>query len=138
MFESYHPYESIEFYKNPVCKLTKYGKNYSFLVTPYAHIYAKKRFGVETFIGDNEQSCPSGIELEDEGSDASAGSHLETRTYYNENMIGGDILFHNPFLRFTDATIAVLMDTGNYKVNWANAVPLVYGHPESIDGKPID
>ena len=52
-------------------------------------------------------------------------------------MIGQNIGLGVPFLRFTDATMAVLMDTGNYKVNWANLKPLVYGHPESIDGNPI-
>ncbi|EAY20145.1 GP63-like [Trichomonas vaginalis G3] len=136
-FEKYHPPESTEVYKDPVCKLTKYKKNYLFLVTPNAHVYAKKRFGVETFIGDNGTSCPAGIEMEDGGSIGTAGSHLEARTYNSENMIGTDIGYPVPFLRFTDATLAVLMDTGNYKINWANAKPLVYGHPESIDGKPI-
>ena len=52
-------------------------------------------------------------------------------------MIGEEVGSPVPFLRFTDATLAVLLDTGNYKVNWANAKPLVFGHPESINGKPI-
>ena len=30
------------------------------------------------------------------------------------------------------------MDTGNYKINWANTKPLVFGHPESINGKTIE
>ncbi|EAY02379.1 GP63-like [Trichomonas vaginalis G3] len=137
LFKDYHPYENPEPHKNPVCKLTKFGRDYTFLVTPYSHIFAKKRFGVETFIGDNNTNCPAGIELEDGGSSGTAGSHLEYRTYNTENMVGEDINYPVPFLRFTDAMLAILMDTGNYKVNWANAKPLVYGHPESIDGKPI-
>ncbi|EAY11996.1 GP63-like [Trichomonas vaginalis G3] len=137
LYEKYHPHENPEPYKNPVCQFTKYGKNFTFLVTPYSHIFAKKRFGVETFTGDDGKSCPSGIELEDGGTSATALSHLEYRTYYTEYMIGQEFGSDGPFPRFTDATMAILLDTGNYKVNWANLKPLVFGHPESIDGKPI-
>ncbi|EAX79595.1 hypothetical protein TVAG_473690 [Trichomonas vaginalis G3] len=42
-----------------------------------------------------------------------------------------------PFSRWTDAVLAVLMDTGNYKVNWQMGQPLVWGNPESIDGNTI-
>lgn len=137
MFEHYHPHENPEPYKDIICKLTKYGKTFSFLVTPHSHIFAKKRFGVDVFTGDNGTSCPSGIELEDGGSEGTAGSHLEMRTYYTEYMIGMVTYSNGPFVIFTDATMAVLLDTGNYKINWANIKPLVYGHQESINGNPI-
>ncbi|EAY02268.1 hypothetical protein TVAG_030840 [Trichomonas vaginalis G3] len=45
----------------------------------------------------------------------------------------------NSFIgRLTDASIAILQDTGNYICNWSMARPLVWGNPESqIGGKPI-
>lgn len=116
LYEFYHPHENPETYKNITCQISKYGITYTFLITPHAHIFAKKRFGVETFIGDNGTSCPSGIELEDGGSVGTAGSHLEYRTFNTEYMVGSVIEYPVPFSRFTDATMAILLDTGNYKV----------------------
>ncbi|EAY16082.1 GP63-like [Trichomonas vaginalis G3] len=75
---SFHPYEQEDkLYITSTCQLTKYNKKYNFLVTPYAHLYAKKRFGVDKFYGDKNKSCPAGIELEDQGGQTTAGSHLE-------------------------------------------------------------
>lgn len=138
VFRQFHSYDDSTFYKDPICNITKFGRGFSFLVTPYAHIFAKKRFGLDKFVGDDGKSCPSGIELEDGGGVGTAGSHLESRTYESEYMVGSDTGQPTPYLRLTDATLAVLMDSGNYKVNWAKAVPLVFGHPESINGKPIE
>ncbi|EAX96019.1 GP63-like [Trichomonas vaginalis G3] len=139
LFEHYHPINSTTPYgNNALCSFTKYGRKFTFLVTPYCHLFAKKRFGVETFYGDNGAKCPSGIELEDQGSSSTAGSHLEKRVYNSEIMVGDDTLTKIPFFRYSDATLSILMDTGFYQINWANAQPLVFGHPESIDGKPIE
>ncbi|EAY11997.1 GP63-like [Trichomonas vaginalis G3] len=116
-YSFYHPREDPKPYKKPTCRLKKYGKNYTFLVTPYSHIFAKKRFGVETFRGDNGKTCPSGIELEDGDTGETSSSHLKLRTYNTEFMTCDEVGSPGPFFRFTDATMAVLMDTGNYKVN---------------------
>lgn len=34
-YDKYHPHENPEPYKNPICQFSKYGKNFTFLVTPY-------------------------------------------------------------------------------------------------------
>ena len=60
----------------------------TFLTTPYAHIFAKNRYGVDKFIGDNGAECPAGIELENGGGDKTAFSHLEARTMLDDIMIG--------------------------------------------------
>lgn len=136
-WQDYHPYNTNQPHKQIKCQLTKYNKEFDFLVTPYAHIYAKKRFGVDKFVGDDNKECPAGIEIED-GSSA-GGSHLEARTYVSEMMIGTTISQRSgPYSRLTDASMALLLDTGNYKVNWSMGQPLIWGNPESINGKPIE
>ncbi|KAI5537059.1 regulation of choline O-acetyltransferase protein, partial [Trichomonas vaginalis G3] len=136
-FRHYHPHDSITPHSQIVCSFRKYGRDFSFLVTPYAHKFAVKRFGVEVFVGD-DRTCPSGLEIENDGGQGTAGSHLEARSYMSDLMVGMTIQTKSgPYSRLTDAVLAVLMDTGNYKVNWRMGQPLVWGHPESIDGKPI-
>ncbi|EAY04846.1 GP63-like [Trichomonas vaginalis G3] len=137
LYNAYHPHESTDPHPQITCSIRKYGRNFKFLVTPYAHKYAVKRFGVEKFIGDNGE-CPSGLEIEDGGGSGTAGSHLEARTYMSDLMVGATIQTQSgPFSRLTDAVLAILLDTGNYKVNWKMGQPLVWGNPESIDGKQI-
>lgn len=138
-YEKFHSHESNLPFQNPTCSLTKNGKSFTFLVTPYAHIFAQKHFGVDTFTGDDGTSCLSGIELEDGGGGGTAYSHVEGRTFMSELMVGVTIqLQSGPFIRMTDASLAVLEDTGNYKTNWSYARPLIWGNPESIDGKIIN
>ena len=104
-----------------------------FITTPYAHNFATKQFGTKTFVGDNG-TCPSGIEIEN----TELGSHLPGRVYMTDLMTSINIQTDaGPFTRLTDASMALLQDTGNYKVTWTMGQPLVWGHPESIDGNPI-
>ena len=136
-FNNYHPYETSNRHSQITCTMKKYGRTYNFLVTPYAHNFAVKQFGVQTFVGD-DKTCPSGIEIEDACGGGTAGSHLEGRVYMTELMTGQTIQTESgPFNRLTDASMAILQDTGNYKVDWRMGQPLVWGHPESIDGNPI-
>nr|ADB92609.1 GP63 protease [Trichomonas vaginalis] len=136
-FRDYHPHESIIPHSQIICSFRKYGRDFSFLVTPYAHKFAVKRFGVQEFQGD-DRTCQSGLEIENDGGQGTAGSHLEARSYMSDLMVGMTIQTKSgPFARLTDAVLAILLDTGNYKVNWRMGQPLVWGHPESIDGKPI-
>lgn len=137
-FPKMHPHEEIKPYDEIYCNFTKYGRNFSFLVTPMCHRFAVNQFGVEEFEGDNGVKCPAGIELESGGGEGTKGSHLKERVYMSDVMVGMVIsLDKYSFSRLTDATLAVLIDTGNYKVNWTMAQPLVWGHPESINGKHI-
>ncbi|EAX73365.1 GP63-like [Trichomonas vaginalis G3] len=136
-FDYYHPHESTSPHSRITCSFTKYGRSFTFLVTPYAHKFAMKRFGVQEFQGTYGK-CPSGIEIENDGGQGTAGSHLEARSYMTDLMVGMTIQTEaGPFSRLTDAVLAVLMDTGNYKVNWQMGQPLVWGNPESIDGNTI-
>lgn len=136
-FNYYHPYGTNKPHEQITCSFTKSGKRFTFLVTPYAHIFAKKQFGVETFYGD-DGNCPSGIEIEDGGGKGTRRSHVEGRTYMTDLMTGVTIqTTAGPFNRLTDATLAILQDTGNYKVNWRMGQPLVWGHPESINDQYI-
>lgn len=115
--------------------MSNLGKNFTFLITPHSHKWAVKHYSVDTFYGDNETSCPSGIELEVSAVSASLNNvvHLETRTNFTELMATNELtaIYYNH--RLADATLAVLQDTGNYKCNYTLAQPLVWGHPESID-----
>lgn len=52
----FHPYENGTAYNTTMCKLTRFNRTYNILVTPYAHKYAVKHYGVETFEGDNSTS----------------------------------------------------------------------------------
>ncbi|EAX97594.1 GP63-like [Trichomonas vaginalis G3] len=139
MFSWYHPYENSQPYNNPTCQLTIHKKSFTFLTTPYSHIFAKKRYGVETF-SNGTHSCPSGIEIEDGGGEGTSGSHLEGRVFYSDLMTGTVMSdASGPFQRLTDAVMAILQDTGNYKCDWKYAQPLVWGNPEStIGGQPIN
>ena len=135
-FPFYHPENDNTPYDQILCSLIdQYDKNHTFLVTPNSHSYAQIHYGVDTFYGVNG-NCPSGIELEDGGYVGHYGSHLEGRLFYTEFMVASLVLL-TPFMRITDATAAVLMDTGNYDINFTMLRPIVWGNGDSITGNPI-
>lgn len=114
------------------CSLNIKGKRTNFLVTPYARKFAKKHYGVARVYGDNSASCPAGIEIDD------TRSHLHAKTFHSEAMMTYSTTYdEGPFQRVTDASMAVLQDSGNYKIDFRMVRPLVWGNPESINGKPI-
>ncbi|EAY19109.1 GP63-like [Trichomonas vaginalis G3] len=150
LIEKFHPIGNYDPYpaNESICHYTKHGVDFVVLTTPYAHIFAKNHYGVDEFVGDNGEKCKSGIHLETGGdSDFITLQHLEGRLFVDDIMVSinlglrereNDIpVLSDSFQRVTDATLAVLLDTGNYKVNYTMASPLVWGNPESIDGKPI-
>ncbi|EAY02276.1 hypothetical protein TVAG_030920 [Trichomonas vaginalis G3] len=112
------------------CSLTKNGKRFSFLIGPYSHLFARKNYGIDEFVGD-DNTCPSGIEQ--------SGSILKSTKFFTDILASAFV--QNPglhFERITDATMALFQDTGHYLCNWSMAQPLVWGNPESqIGGKPI-
>lgn len=137
-FKNFHPYEDRKPYSNPICKLSVKGKQMAFLTTPYAQKYAKKHYGVTIFEGDNGKICPAGIEFDNGEGHDTARSHLAQRTFFTELMTGATIQKEKgQFIRLTDASMALLQDTGNYKVDYRLVQPLVWGNPESINGHPI-
>lgn len=132
-YDYFHPVDSFTPYSNPLCTITRKGKQFTFLTTPYCHKFAVKHFNMEYFEGDNGERCLSGIELEDGDGSQNSLSHLETRTYMTEFMLPTAFTNYR-FSRFTDATAAVLLDTGNYIINYSNLQPLLWGNKESFDG----
>lgn len=137
----YHHRNSTLYYstKQQRCTLSKYGKNYTFLTGPYSHLFAQKHYGVDVFVGD-DKNCSSGIELEDGFEDiGSDGSHIKASRFFTDLNIGMSVQQETAIVeRITDATIAILQDTGNYICNWSMARPLVWGNRESqIGGEPI-
>ena len=130
-YENFHPRGLYRAYPTYNCTLTKNGKQRVFLTTPYSHIYAVKHFGVEYFYGDDGTRCPSGIELEDYDDNY---NHLKSRMFFTEVFSSLTYTTTGPFIRFTDASLALLLDTGNYDVDWSYASPILWLNSDSIDG----
>ena len=84
------------------------------LVTPKVKEEARQHFNCNTL---------EGAELENQGGKGTALAHLEKRLFENEGMTG--IFTHNSV--FSRLTLAVMEDTGWYKVNYQLAEPLQWG-----------
>ena len=136
-YQYYHPKDSFVPYSQILCSLDKYGLRRTFLVTPHAHKLAQKHFGIDEIRGDDGSTCPSGIELENGGGQGTATAHPESRVYLSELMVGVSISDHGNFNRFTDVSMAFLLDTGNYDVDWRKGQPILWGNGNSINGRPI-
>ena len=137
----YHPKNSTKPYPDEkvYCSFTKYGRKYNFLIAPYSHLFAQKHYGVDVFEGD-DKSCPSGIEIQFDGVRGTNYNFIKGRLF-NTDLSTQYYLQSgtNTKLRITDATMAIIQDTGNYICNWSMGKPLVWGNPESqIGGKPIN
>ena len=90
---------------NPTIEETVNGATRKLLATPKVLYYARGHFG-----------CPSltGVELENQGGDGSAGSHWEARIMLGDYMLSTDY----PELVVSDITLAVFEDSGWYTVNY--------------------
>ena len=132
LFEFYHPPGSNDPYDQIICTMKRQNKEMRFFVTPHAHTFAVKHFGLETFEGDDGQSCPSGIELEDYDEDF---NHPKERVYFTEQINYMLFTTTEKFARITDVTLALLLDTGNYQINYTYFQPILWLNGDSIDGK---
>lgn len=132
-YSKFHPYENNEPHSTITCSVNKYNQNHKLLVTPYAHKWAQKHYSIDQIVGDGGHVCLSGIELENEEFSNEFGNHLKMSKFFTDVMtINHNQPSRGKFTRLTDATLAVLQDTGNYKCNWSLAQPLVWGNKESI------
>ncbi|EAY15091.1 hypothetical protein TVAG_392080 [Trichomonas vaginalis G3] len=125
----FHAKLSSNYYPNPYCFFTKNEIQYAVLTTPYAHHHGKHFFGQEWFVGD-DNTCPSGVLLYPDS--------LRPHTaFYPEDMLVPLNLQHDgvPFLRFTEVTMANLLDSGNFEVDWRFGKPLIFGNKEYINGE---
>ena len=128
-FLDYHPKGDNTPYSDIFCTLNDAttGKRHKFLVTPHAHKFAVMQYGVDEFVVGNSR-CKSGIEIEDGGGQGTAGSHPECRIANSELMVGVSLESAGEFQRFTALSAAMLLDTGNYDINWRKVQPLLWGH----------
>ena len=94
----------------------KKGEEYKYLTTPKLLEVAREHFG-----------CPTwpGVALEDDGGDATAGSHFDRRMVMNEFMEGAYAGFPIKKSKFT---LAFLEDTGWYRADFTQAEQLVWGY----------
>ena len=135
-FENYHAKGSTKLAgKNAICTMKSHGLQRSYLVTPWAHQMAKKHFNLDKFKGDENAECRSGIELEDSKNKEYAGAHPEGRVYLSEVMTGHEISLVGAFRRFTDVSAAMLLDTGNYEIDFKHVKPIVWGNGEAFPDK---
>jgi len=84
------------------------------MVTPKVKEEVRRHFNCSTL---------EGAELENQGGEGTALAHWEKRLFENEGMTG--IFTHNP--AFSRLTLALMEDTGWYKVNYEMAEPLQWG-----------
>ncbi|KAI0240867.1 Leishmanolysin-like peptidase [Lamellibrachia satsuma] len=95
-------------------------KNVTMLVTPTVVREARRHFGCATL---------EGAELEDQGGSGTKISHWEKRVFENEAMTG--IVTQNAV--FSRVTLALMEDTGWYRVNYKMAEPLLHGYGKGCD-----
>lgn len=132
-YKYYHPADSYTPYHPNACRFTKLRIQRVFLITPHAHAYGVRHYGYENITDDNGNTCPAGIELENGGESTQVYSHLEQRVFYSDLMTSVLVQSSSePFLRFTDATMAILLDTGNYDVDYHYLRPTIFGNPEAF------
>lgn len=88
--------------------------------SPRVVAWARNHFGCSTI---------QGVELENQGGSGTAGSHWEKRVVFNEYMSG--TASRNPV--FSELTLALLEDSGWYRVNYTQAGQLLWGHGMGCD-----
>lgn len=128
----FHPKYDPDQYDVMVCQMTKYNKKFNILITPYAHAFAVKNYGREWFNG-TDKSCPSGIILDDNMGYPSGAHYIQEATVltFLQNDSGR-------FNRITDISMAFLLDSGNFEVDWKMAQPLIHGNKDAIDGNFVN
>lgn len=109
-------------------QIPEYGaKQFTLLTTPKALEVIKKRFNPP------EDEPATGIELED-GGESSRFSHTEARVFYGDIMMG----YSNFNLAISEITLAMLEDTGFYKVDYNYSEPLAWGDHKFFNGVITD
>lgn len=114
--------ELFEAYPNPPKIITKTinGVVRTLISTPKILEIAKRHFGCNSI---------EGIEIENQGGEGSAGSHWEARTML------GDFMISNVYPEFaiSEITLALLEDSGWYKVNYYTGGLFTFGKDQGCD-----
>ena len=124
---SIHFFEN--FYHNIEYKTDKYGIERIYLNSPILLQVAKKYFNCDTL---------TGVELENQGGEGTAGSHWEARILLGEYMNGYSYTEEQVISEFT---LAVLEDSGYYKPNYYTGGLMRYGKNkgcEFLENKCVD
>jgi leishmanolysin len=96
------------------------GMTRSMIITPKVLAAAKTYFNCQTV---------TGVELEDQGGDGTAGSHWESRIMLGDFMIGETY----PENVISDISLALMEDSGWYKVNYYTGGLFRYGKNDGCD-----
>ncbi|EAY11770.1 GP63-like [Trichomonas vaginalis G3] len=142
LYDRYHPLNTSTPHENIVLNATWHTKlntgeqqrEYSFLVTPKAHQFAINHYNI-TYITYGKSSVVSGIELET--TEGIEKSHPEAMRFQTDVMTGFIMEAEKAkFSRVTDVTLAMLLDTGFYNVDYTQMQPIIYGNSRSVNGNP--
>ena len=118
-----------KYYHNIVYETDKYGIERIYLNSPNLLRVAKKYFNCDTL---------TGVELENQGGEGTAGSHWEARILLGEYMNGYSYTEEQVISEFT---LAVLEDSGYYKPNYYTGGLMRYGKNkgcEFLENKCVD
>ena len=110
-----------KFYHNIVYDTDKYGIERIYLNSPKLLSVAKKYFNCDSL---------TGVELENQGGEGTAGSHWEARILLGEYMNGYSYTEEQVISEFT---LAVLEDSGYYKPNYYTGGLMRYGKNKGCD-----
>jgi len=131
-FSNWRDSNGVKYDPFPISKLYKGNKVFEVIHTPECHKYAVNRFGTNIF-ANQTHTIPSGVEIEDGGGSGTARSHPEARVYLNEVMVGMSV--GTPVI--SDLSLALLIDTGWYQVNYSYARGLAWGNGRTYYNNPI-
>jgi hypothetical protein len=106
--------------ENIVTNKTVNGKTRQMIKSPKVKAAAAKHFGCQSL---------EGVELEDYGGEATAGSHWEARIMLGEYMMGQD--YPDSFI--SDITLALFEDSGWYKINYYTGGLFRFGKNRGCD-----
>ena len=109
------------YYHNIEYKTDKYGIERIYLNSPILLQVAKKYFNCDSL---------TGVELENQGGEGTAGSHWEARILLGEYMNGYSYTEEQVISEFT---LAVLEDSGYYKPNYYTGGLMRYGKNKGCD-----
>ena len=107
-------------YPSYTTTVTARGHSVSLLTFPKMLARAQTAFGCSAMVG---------MELENQGTTGTSGSHWEKRLMSNDFMIGTIIID----MLYSDITLALFEDSGWYTVNYDYTTPTTWGHGRGCD-----
>ena len=129
----WHPQDTYEPYGDShICYLQVGSVRRWVVKSKYSHFFTKKHFGADIIVGDYNATCKSGIVFEERTS--VAYEYVDMRIYMQDVLKGYSTSVDYPYERFSEVSMALLMDTGFYEVDWRAGKPLTWGHKDTNGG----